>query len=60
MMDIAIARLRAHRDNIERYRRLLETNLTELEREYVERRLWEEQSSLSTLAIKQLGVGAPS
>jgi predicted house-cleaning noncanonical NTP pyrophosphatase (MazG superfamily) len=49
MLDIAPARLRTHRNNIARYRRLLETKLSELEREYIQRRLLEEQSNLETL-----------
>jgi len=49
MLDIASARLLTHRNNIGRYRRLLETNLTELEREYIQRRLSEEQSNLEAL-----------
>jgi hypothetical protein len=49
MLDIASARLRTHTNNIARYRRLLETNLTELEREYLQRRLSEEQSDLEAL-----------
>ena len=39
MLEEDLARLRAHRRNIHRYRRLLETQLSELEREYVSRRL---------------------
>ncbi len=49
MLDITSARLRTLRSNIARYRRLLETSLTELEREYVQRRLSEELFSLETL-----------
>jgi predicted house-cleaning noncanonical NTP pyrophosphatase (MazG superfamily) len=49
MLDIASARLRTHRNNIARYRRLLETKLTELERDYIQRRLSEEQSDLEAL-----------
>jgi hypothetical protein len=49
MLDIASARLRTHTNNIARYRRLLETKLTELEREYIQRRLSEEQSNLEAL-----------
>jgi hypothetical protein len=49
MLDIASARLRTHGNNIARYRRLLETKLTELEREYIQRRLSEEQSNLEAL-----------
>jgi hypothetical protein len=50
MIDENLARLRAYRQNIERYRRLLETNLTVLERDFVERRITEEESALDRLA----------
>ena len=50
MIDDKLARLRTHRHNIDRYRRLLKTRLTELERDYIERRLSEEQSALDRLA----------
>ena len=42
-------RLRAHQTNIQRYRRLLATRLSELEREYVERRLKNEEATLKAL-----------
>ena len=48
--DQQLARLRAHHRNIQRYRNLLKTSLTELEREFVEKRLTEEQSNLESLA----------
>ena len=41
--------LRTHQNNIRRYRRLLATHLTDLERAYIERRLNEEQTSVETL-----------
>jgi hypothetical protein len=50
MIDENLARLRAHRQNIERYRRLLETSLTVLERDFVERRIAEEEAALDRLA----------
>jgi len=50
MIDENLARLRVHRQNIERYRRLLETSLTVLEREFIERRITEEESALDRLA----------
>ncbi|MCA6118777.1 hypothetical protein J6524_28435 [Bradyrhizobium sp. WSM 1738] len=50
MIDEKLARLRTHRNNIDRYRRLLKTRLTELERQYIETRLSEEQSALEKLA----------
>jgi hypothetical protein len=49
MSDLASARLSTHRNNIARYRRLLETNLTEFEREYIARRLSEEQANLEAV-----------
>ena len=36
MMDENIARLRTHRNNVARYRRLLQTKLTDLEREFIQ------------------------
>jgi hypothetical protein len=50
MLDSELARIRAHRNNIHRYRRLLRTKLSELERQFIEKRLAEEQSSLDALA----------
>jgi hypothetical protein len=43
-------RLKAHRSNISRYRWLLKTSLTELERRFIEKRFGEEQSALEKLA----------
>jgi hypothetical protein len=50
MLDENLARLRAHSNNIHRYQRLLATQLTNLERDYIERRLAEERASLNALA----------
>jgi hypothetical protein len=50
MIDQQLARLRTHRSNIQRYRNLLKTSLTELERKFVQKRLTEEQSNLESLA----------
>ncbi|MHC2241474.1 hypothetical protein ACVJH7_000781 [Bradyrhizobium elkanii] len=44
------ALLRTHRNNIHRYRRLLETPLSALERQYLERRLSEEQTAIEILS----------
>ena len=49
MIDEQIAQMRTHRNNIHRYRRLLRTRLTELERQFIERRMAEEQSKLESL-----------
>jgi hypothetical protein len=53
MIEQQLARVRAHRSNIQRYRNLLQTSLTELERQFVEKRLAEEQSNLETLAASR-------
>ncbi len=49
MIDVNLARLGAHRANVHRYRRLLATRLSDLERAYIERRLSEEQASVEAL-----------
>jgi hypothetical protein len=48
--DESLARLRAHRNNVHRYRRLLATQLTDLERGYIERRIQEEQSAMESIS----------
>jgi len=56
MTDENLALLRTHRNNISRYRRLLKTNLTEFERQFVERRLSEERSAMESLAASTFPV----
>ncbi|MCK1277671.1 MULTISPECIES: hypothetical protein [unclassified Bradyrhizobium] len=56
MLDEDLARIRAHRNNIHRYRRLLRTKLSELERQFIERRLAEEQIALDALAAETFPV----
>ncbi|MCS3929268.1 hypothetical protein M2175_004299 [Bradyrhizobium elkanii] len=65
-MDDNLARLRAHHNNISRYRRLLRTRLLPLERQFIERRLSEEEAALQSLsastfpiAFKERGPGRP-
>jgi hypothetical protein len=53
MIDEKVARLRAHGNNINRYRRLLTTNLSELERQFVERRLNEEEAAMESLTARR-------
>ncbi len=50
MTDEKLARLRTHRNNISRYRRLLDTKLTESERQFIHRRLSEERAAMERLA----------
>lgn len=57
MLDENLARIRAHRNNIHRYRRLLKTRLSQLERQFIERRLAEERSALEGLAATTFPVG---
>jgi hypothetical protein len=45
MIDEKLARLRTHR-----YRRLLKTQLTDCERQFIEKRLTEERSAMESLA----------
>jgi hypothetical protein len=52
MLDEDLARIRVHRNNIHRYRRLLRTRLSDLERQFIERRLAEEQTALRSLAAE--------
>ncbi|MGX9394080.1 hypothetical protein ACWX0K_24160 (plasmid) [Nitrobacteraceae bacterium UC4446_H13] len=47
--SVRAAKIRAHRDNVQRYKRILATGLTELERKFVHRRLAEEQSAIYKL-----------
>ncbi|WP_456622038.1 MULTISPECIES: hypothetical protein [unclassified Bradyrhizobium] len=68
MLDEDFARIRVHRNNIHRYRRLLETSLSDLERQFIERRLSEEQAALDARASETFpvaftlpkGLAAPS
>ena len=57
MTDEELARLRAHGNNISRYRRLLETDLSDLERGFIERRLNEERSAMKSLANHPVSSG---
>ncbi|MFK4522842.1 hypothetical protein ABIF90_000823 [Bradyrhizobium japonicum] len=66
MMDENLALLRAHHNNISRYRRLLRTKLSPLERQFIERRLSEEEAALQSLSastfpivLKEPGPGRP-
>jgi hypothetical protein len=45
-------RLRTHGNNIQRYRGLLETSLTDFERRFIEKRLSEEQLAVENLAAR--------
>jgi hypothetical protein len=55
MFEENLALLRTHHKNVQRYRQLLETKLTDFEREYIGKRVLEEQ-----VAIEMLSANAPS
>ena len=52
MIDETLAQFRAHRQNINRYRSLLQTHLTAFERDFIERRIAEEEAAVNVLAFK--------
>jgi hypothetical protein len=54
MIDESLARLCVHRQNIDRYHRLLRTNLTALEQDFIERRITEEQLALDRLVAETI------
>lgn len=56
MLDENLTRIRAHRNNIHRYRQLLRTKLSDLERQFIERRLAEEQAASEALAAETFPV----
>ena len=56
MIDERLARLRTRRNNIERYRALLKTRLTDLERQHLNRRLSEEQDAMEMLTASTFPV----
>jgi len=51
VLDVSLCQ--AHRNNINRYNRLLETHLTDIERNFIELRLWEERIALRHLDPKR-------
>ncbi len=59
MIDQNLARLRAHRNNIQRYRSLLGTKLSELERAYILRRLRDEEAAETLLQLSSLPSTSP-
>ena len=50
MFEENLALLRTRHKNVQRYRQLLESSLTDFEREYIGKRLVEEQSAIETLS----------
>jgi len=59
MFDETLARIRTHRNNIDRYRTLLRTNLSDLEHDFIERRMADEQADLDALAAETFPATLP-
>ena len=52
MFEANLARIRTHRNNIHRYRGLLRTQLSDLERDFIEKRMADEQTALDALVAE--------
>jgi hypothetical protein len=59
MFEQNLARIRTHRNNIYRYRRLLRTELSDLERDFIDRRMAREQAALQALVAETFPVTLP-
>jgi hypothetical protein len=59
MFEANLARIRTHRNNIHRYRALLRTKLSDLEREFIEKRMADEQIALDALMAETFPVTFP-
>lgn len=49
VMEATIVQMRTHQKNIDRYKDLLESELSEVDRQYIEKRLSEERLTIATL-----------
>ena len=59
MFEQNLARIRTHRNNIQRYRTLLRTKLSDLERDFIDRRMADEQVALDALVAETFPVTFP-
>lgn len=59
MTEMQKAMVFAHRVNIDKYHRLLKTKLSEIEREFIERRLDEEEQELLEIAQRNALIDRP-
>lgn len=60
MLEENLARLRAHRSNMHRYRWLLGTKLSEVERAYIARRLEEEKAAAEAFLQSAFPIALPT
>ena len=51
VLDVTTIQIVAHRQNIDRYKALLRTELTPLERDFIRRRIAEEEAELRRLNL---------
>lgn len=51
MLDVTTIQIVAHRQNIDRYKALLRTELTRLERDFIRRRIAEEEAEVRRLSV---------
>ena len=59
MFEENLARIRTHRNNIHRYRRLLRTELSDLDHDFIDRRMADEQAAFGALVAKTFPVTFP-
>jgi hypothetical protein len=59
MFEENLARIRPHRNNIHRYRRLLRIELSDLERNFIEKRMADEQAALDALVAETFPMPFP-
>ena len=59
MFEQNLARIRTHRNNIYRYRRLLRTELSDLERDFIDKRMAREQAALEAMVAETFPVTFP-
>ena len=59
MFEQNLARIRTHRNNIRRYRRLLRAELSDLERDFIDRRIAGEQAALNAMVAETFPVTFP-
>jgi hypothetical protein len=59
MLDENLARIRTRHNNIHRYRKMLKTKLSDLEREFIEKRMADEQTALDALVAETFPVTFP-
>jgi hypothetical protein len=59
-VDYLDAKIQSHRANLQRYARLLATPLTELEREYLRKRIAEERAEVANLELLREGKSVKS